>query len=467
LEQAKTDPTLAPPILFGDGDGSDQCRRNPDIQTMASNFTLYIAVIIGALSAVMSPKIGAWSDRNGRVKLLVVTSLGGFMTEVITILAYKYPQVVYYKWLLAGAVLEGLCGSFTAGFAVTHAYAADCTPPPKRSVTFGYFHACLFSGIALGPMAVAWILTHGGTLIMVFYIALGIHTFFMLFVLFVLPESLSKKRQKLARDKYKAENGNLLTDGYSWMGTFRTMNILSPLKILWPTGPGTSGRLRANLILLSIVDTTIFGVAMGSMNVFVLYTGYVLDWDTADTSLFISRVNMVRVCGLLVILPALNYLVRRRRQYTQRRNSGFVSPEPISGSDLFDLSIIRGAILLELFGYFGYATATTSKMFVASGVLAALGGIASPTLQASLTKHVPQDQIGQLLGATGLLHALARVIAPTIFGLIYAKTVATVPSTVFIFITGFFVAAFFFSWFIRPHGKQFILVTGACMLKFL
>jgi hypothetical protein len=455
MELSKSDPTINPPLLFQGGDGDGQCRHNPDIQAIVTKFTLLLTIIIGSLSAVMSPKIGALSDRNGRVKLLVITSLGGFMTEVITILAYKYPEAVHYKWLLAGAVFEGFCGSFTAGFAVTHAYAADCTPPAKRSVAFGYFHACLFSGIALGPMAVATILEYGGTLIIVFYIALGIHTFFMLFVLFVVPESLSKKRQIQAQDKYKAENANIITDGYTWIWALKTVNILSPLRILWPTGPGTSSRLRANLILLSIVDTTIFGVAMGALNVLVLYTGYVFDWKTADTSLFVSEVNVIRVLGLLVILPLLNYLVRRRRQYTQRRDSGFVSAEPSSGSDLFDLSIIRGAIFLEVFGYFGYATATTPQMFVASGVLAALGGIGSPTLQASLTKHVPQNQIGQLLGATGLLHALARIIAPTIFGLIYAKTVATVPSTVFIVLTAFFVVAFFFSWFIRPHGMYY------------
>jgi hypothetical protein len=452
---------MSPPLLFEGGDGDSQCRHNPDIQAIVTKFTLMLTIIIGALSAVMSPKIGALSDRNGRVKLLVITSLGGFMTEVITILAYKYPEEVHYNWLIAGAVFEGLCGSFTAGFAVTHAYAADCTPPAKRSVAFGYFHACLFSGIALGPMAVATILENGGTLIMVFYIALGIHTFFMLFVLCVLPESLSKKRQTQARDKYKSENANASADGYSWGWALKTVNILSPLKILWPTGPGTSGRLRANLILLSIVDTTIFGVAMGALNVLVLYTGYVFDWKTADTSKFVSQVNVFRVLGLLVILPTLNYLVRRRRQYTQRRDSGFVSAEPTSGSDLFDLSIIRGAIFLEVFGYFGYATATTPQMFVASGVLAALGGIGSPTLQASLTKHVPQNQTGQLLGATGLLHALARIVAPTIFGLIYAKTVATVPSTVFIVLTAFFGVAFFFSWFIRPHGMYSFFKSGS------
>lgn len=52
----------------------------------------------------------------------------------------------------------------------------------------------------------------------------------------------------------------------------------------------------------------------------------------------------------------------------------------------------------------------------------------------------------------GLLHALARVVAPTIFNLIYSLTVATMPQTVFISLSAVFGAAFALSFFIRPHG---------------
>jgi hypothetical protein len=78
----------------------------------------------------------------------------------------------------------------------------------------------------------------------------------------------------------------------------------------------------------------------------------------------------------------------------------------------------------------------------------------SPTLQAALTKHVPPDRTGQLLGAIGLLHALARVVAPVVFNTIYAKTVVTgMPQFVFFCLAGTWTAAFLLSWVIRPHGE--------------
>lgn len=434
------------PILFGDD--NPECEI-PAVQTLVTRFTLYMTVITGGLSAIASPKLGALSDRYGRTRILVAASCGGFLTEIVTILAATYPETVRYQWILAGSVVDGICGSFTAGMALTHAYAADCTAPPKRNVAFGYFHACLFSGIAFGPLLVALLLKNGGSLITIFYIALAIHTSFILFILFLAPESLSKKRQLLAREKLAAEEALHIQDGYDWL---RTANILAPLTILWPTGPGTSTRLRTNLILLSAVDTIMFGVGMGALTVVVYYLGFQFHWKTPDTSAFVSIVNIVRVSALIVIMPALNYTFRTRRANRQRRESGFAVPEPNSGSDTLDLSIIRVSIVFEILGYGGYALVRTGELFTAAGILAAVGGIGSPTLSAALTKHVPHDRVGQLLGATGLLHALARVVAPTVFNVIYAQTVGTFPQAVFVVLFGCFGVAFLVSWFIRPHG---------------
>ena len=419
-----------------------------------------MTIITGCLSAVMAPKLGAISDRHGRIGVLCVTSIGAFAAEIITILAANYPDTIKYQWLLVGSVFDGLCGSFTAGMAITHAYAADCTPPPKRAVAFGYFHACLFSGVALGPLIAAFLVRVTGQLITIFYASLGVHAFFVFFVFFVVPESLSKKRRQLARERSAAEGERLIWDGYTWIWALRKSNILAPLKILWPTGSGSSGHLRANLILLSAVDTIIFGVAMGSMTVVVYYTGYQFGWDTAQSSGFVSIVSTARVSALVIFLPLFIKLVRTSRANRQRRESGFVIPERNSGSDTLDLAIVRFSIVLEVLGYAGYALVRTGPLFVLSGIFAACGGVGSPTLQSALTKHVPHDRVGQLLGATGLLHALARIVCPAVFNLIYAETVKTFPQTVFVVLSSCFGVAFCVSWFIRPNGKLLLKMGG-------
>ncbi|RDW64258.1 MFS general substrate transporter-38 [Coleophoma crateriformis] len=447
-EKSANDPSfIFAPVNFG-GD-NPQCRQ-PEIQALATKFTLYTTIIAGVLSAIMSPKLGAWSDRYGRINFLIVTSAGGFLTEIITILAAKYPDHVDYTWLLLGSVFEGLCGSFTAGMALTHAYASDCTPPPKRAVAFGYFHACLFSGIALGPFIAAFTFKLTNSLLTMFYAALVIHACFVLFIWLFVPESLSRKRQTSAQEAYVAEEAIRDAQNSSWVSTVQQGNVLAPLKILWPTGHG-SAHIRANLVLLSMVDTIIFGTAMGAMTVVVYYSGFQFGWGTYETNLFVSAANTARVSSLILILPLLNYLFRTRRRNKQRRESGFAVPEPNSGCDNFELYLIRSAIFFEILGFGGYALSRQGGLFALSGIFASFGGIGSPTLQSALTKHVPHDKVGQLLGATGLLHALARIVCPTIFNLIYAGTVGSFPQAVFVVLTCCFVLAFSVSWFIKPH----------------
>jgi MFS family permease len=426
-----------------------QCRI-PQIQALTTAFLLYINLISSILAAITSPKLGALSDRYGRTSLLMMTICGALVGEVITILVANYPDTVHYSWMLGGAAVDGLSGSFIAGWAMTHSYATDCTPPAKRAVSFGYFHACLFAGIALGPVIAAYMVKLTGSLISIFYFVLGCHSLFFLCVVFLVPESLTKKRQLAARESYAFEQ-RARAGSSSLLSIVKSSNIFSTLKILYPTGEG-SFQVRTNLLLLSAVDGIVFGIAMSAASVVILYSEYQFEWTNYETNLFLSISNSCRVAALVVVLPALNYIFRTRYKNKMRRESGIKMVERNSGSDNFDLWLIRFSMLIEIAGYGGYASVRKGGLFILSGTLASFGGIGSPTLQAALTKHVSHDRTGQLLGATGLLHALARVVCPPFFSYIYINTVHSFPQMVFIVLAGCFGLAFIFSCFVKPHG---------------
>ena len=444
-ERMTQDPSFTmAPVDFGGGD-NDQCRI-PEVQARVAEFTLMASLIGGLLSALTAPKLGALSDRYGRKPILMFTSVGTIAGEIITIFAANYPETFSVEWLLVGYGLDGLTGSFIVAMAISNSYATDCTPPSMRNVAFGYFHGCLFTGIALGPILAGYIVKATGQIVIVFYILLGVHVFFLIFIGFVVPESLSKKRQHMAREKHKMLMSELGPD-WDWVNQLRSLNLLEPLKILWPTGEGSSPALRRNLVFLAAVDTILFGVAMGSMTIVIIYTNYMFGWKSFESGRFMSIVNGSRVFCLLVVLPLLTRYFRGKPGSNPKQKN--------SGSDVFDLTVVRVAVLFDTLGYLGYTLSRTGGAMIASGAIAAIGGIGSPTLQSALTKHVPADRTGQLLGASGLLHALARVVAPTIFNAIYAATVGKFTQTVFVCLTATFGLAFFCSWFIRPHGTLY------------
>jgi MFS family permease len=456
-DQHEADPSSPSlPILFGDD--NPQCRI-PEVQARVAQFTLYGNLIGGLLSAVTSPKLGALSDRYGRTRVLSVIISGTLLGEILTILAAKYPDTFHVDWILVGYASDGLCGSFIAAMAISHSYASDCTPPNRRNVAFGYFHGCLFTGIAVGPIIAGYIIKWSGSVLSVFYIALGAHIIFILFVAFVIPESLDKERQHAAREKYRLER-EAAGPASDWINQIRSFNLLEPLKILYPTGQGSSSAIRRNLVLLASIDTIMFGVAMGSMTIIIIYSNYQFGWGTFESSVFVSTVNICRVFCLLVVLPVLTRIFRGPQHnsdhHHQQQQGNF-------GSDKFDLYIIRAAVFIDTLGYLGYTLSRNGNLFILSGVLGAVGGIGPPTLQSSLTKHVPADRTGQLLGASGLLHALARVAGPTIFNAIYSVTVAQLPQTVFVCLTATFAIACALTGFVLPNGM--FLETESCVLQ--
>ena len=413
--------------------------RNDDIQKLATQFSTYVSLISGILSAITSPQIGTLSDRYGRIKLLAISSIGMLLSEILFIVAGSFPDTVSVYWILLGSVADGLCGSFTAALALGYSYAADTTPPAYRNVMFGYLYGCLFTGIAIGPIFAGYVVKLTGSLISVFYIALGGHLIFLSFLVFVVPESLSARRRQAAAEKHRVSKAE---DQRTWLQTLKSANLFAPLAILFPVGKGSSRALRSNLLLLAAVDTTMFSVAMGSMTVVIYYSEKMFGWGTLESSIFVSVVNTCRVTALILILPGLTRVVRK---YIK---------SPKSGSDIFDLSIIRTAIFFDTLGYIGYSLSRVGAVFVLSGAVAALGGVGSPTISSALTEHVPADRTGQLLGAMGLLHALTRVFSPTICNTIYSLTVKTVPQTVFYCLTATFGFAFVLSWFVQPNGKS-------------
>lgn len=458
--------TFSPVIL---GAENPQCNI-PAVQKNVSMFTLTLSVLTGVLSALTAPKLGSLSDRYGRTRLIVVASCGGVLNEIVTIFAAKYPNYIDYHWLILGSFFDGITGSFTAGSILSSSYTSDCTPPSRRGVAIGYLHACLFTGLAFGPLLAGYFVKFTGSLLSIFYVTLGCHIFFIFFILLITPESLSPKRQMLAREKQQQEQealaerlrsrfpgsgflglrvtnflGDYLGD---WLPALLSANPLAPLKSLVPGGRANRA-FRRNMIILACLDAVILSAAMGSGTVTILYTEYMFNWGNFEASRFVSLVSFVRVIVLLGIFPLINWFFRIRPLRRQRRESAVEVGEKNNGADKVDIWMLRIALTAEVVGIMGYIFARAQALFVLSGVITAVGGLAGAVVQSTITKHVPAQNVGAVLGAIGLLHGAGRVFAPMLFNGLYAATVETFPQAFFVLLASLFGLAVIGSFFVR------------------
>ncbi|RYC65805.1 hypothetical protein CHU98_g398 [Xylaria longipes] len=420
------------------GGSYSQCNSAP-VQKNVAEFTLVLSALAGGLSAFTAPKLGSLSDRYGRKRLLVVASCGGIMNEVITIITAKYPDVVDYRFLILGSFFDGISGSFTQS---------------------QYW-------VIPGKFAV-WT----GSVLSIFYIALGCHALVILFIWFVVPESLSKKRRMAAQEKHQAEQETIqaaLPDSVgrvfgsqlpawiasgklrTWLPILLSANPLAPLKMFVPSGRANR-RLRRNLLLLGFIDSVLISAALGAGTVIILYAKFMFNWGTWESSRFISVVSFFRVIVLLAIFPIVNYFFRIRPLRREQQLSGnFHIDETHSGADNLDVWLLRLALLGDMIGVLGYVFVRTEELFILSAMFTAFGGLASATIQSAITKQIPVERVGAMLGAMGLLHAVSRVIAPIIFDGIYAGTIEKFPQAFVVVLASLFGLSFIASMFIRPH----------------
>lgn len=122
---------------------------------MTARWNLYINLGGFAVGLLMVPLLGSWSDVAGRRPLLILPSVG------LALQAASYLLVMYLELpvvcLLAGRVLCGLTGDFSAILAACFSYVADVSDRRSRTFRVAVLEACLgISGMLSSIIGGQW-----------------------------------------------------------------------------------------------------------------------------------------------------------------------------------------------------------------------------------------------------------------------------------------------------------------------
>ncbi|KAF2488790.1 tetracycline-efflux transporter-like protein [Lophium mytilinum] len=411
------------------GDYNPQCSV-PEVESAAAMLNLWGNLIAGVLGAITLPFWGKLSDHYGRVKPLAASGTLILVSEVVMVLLATLPDSLSLNWVYLTFVLEGLSGSFILVMALASAYAADCTQAEDRNVALGWFHGSMFFGMAVGPAFGGLIGMSGGKSrpLVIFYTGLAMRAFAILFLALV-PESLNLSKAGTTSSLTHLKEYLARPSRGSWTEKAKRVNPLRLLQVLRPTHPLVSKSTSRNLIALASINTIMFGAMMGAMNIMMLYSEFRFGWGNHESGIFLSTVNIFRTLATVLVLPLHSshnsmHMHDPHGSHLQHSWNGV-------GIDRLDVSLLRASIFSDLVGFLGYALSRTPFLFTASGAVAALGAIGLATAEAAMTKLLPASLTGELLGALGLLQALARIVAPTVGTLVYSWSVGSMPQLVF------------------------------------
>jgi DHA1 family tetracycline resistance protein-like MFS transporter len=296
-------------------------------------------------------------------------------------------------WLLLGRVISGIAA---ASVSTAGAYISDVTPPENRAASFGLIGASFGIGFVLGP-ALGGILGHISPRLP-FWAAAFMALANVCWGLFVLPESLPKERRV----------------PFSW----KNANPMGALRLLG-SHPMLAGLARS-YFLINLAHVVLPSTA-------VLYMYYRYGWDTVAVGLMLGGVGIASlvVQGFLV-KPAVKLLKER--------------------------GAIAVGLLFGAAGFAIYGLASTGRIFWIGVPVMALWGIATPSLQALMTRLVEPTEQGRLQGALASLTGMASLLGPTLFTQIFAASVGTradgkiLPGAAFLAAAAIVVVAMVLAW---------------------
>jgi DHA1 family tetracycline resistance protein-like MFS transporter len=221
--------------------------------TISAATTLgWFGTVWAFMQFVMSPVIGALSDRFGRRPIVLLSNFGLGLDYILMALA---PTL---GWLFVGRVISGITSS---SIATAYAYIADVTPVETRAKSYGLMGAAFGIGFVVGP-ALGGILGQYDPRLP-FWVAAAFSLGNAMYGLFVLPESLPAERRT----------------PFAW----RRAHPIASLKLL---------RAHAGMAWFGAMHFLYYVAHMSLPSVFVLYADYRYGWDSQHIGYTLAAVGV-------------------------------------------------------------------------------------------------------------------------------------------------------------------------------
>ncbi len=308
---------------------------------------------------------GRQSDTWGRRKVLVVTTF---------IAGLSYIAFAYAPSLWAAILIRVFSGFFSGTLSVCQGFIADVSPPERRAKTMGYFGAAFSLGFAFGPVLGG--LFAGEEVVaasfrLPIFIAGGLSVLASLWCMAVLRDAVEPSGKGRPMPKYSE--------------AFRFVS---------------SEPLLARLFIISF-----FGIAaFASMEaIYGLWSEENFGWSAHDLGFAFLAIGGG---GLFAQLVLIGPLVHR---YGEAR------------------VIVMGLALLALSMLLQPVIRHPISGVLLMGVLMTGHSLAFPSAGALLSRNTPPERQGSTMGLLMASNAIGRIVAPPIFGAIYASIAYDAP----------------------------------------
>jgi len=299
---------------------------------------------------IASPLLGEYSDKIGRRQILLFSLAGTVVSFVLLGFAKSIPI------LFLARLVDGISGG---NVSTAQASIADITDKKDRAAGMGILGAAIGLGFILGP-ALGGYFSKFGYSVPAFLAAI-ISLISFLLTYFFLPET------RIVSTNIAAKKRN----SFSIKGVFSVF----------------SHPLVGELSILNFLITFAFTLMQG---VFALYSQHTLKLTVAQNGILFAYLGIIGISIQLIFLKKITSLIKEKTL------------------------IITGLLMLSLSLTLIALSTSLPLLFVAVTLMAIGNSTLGPTITASVSKSLPPDEQGNIMGIFQSLGSLARLFAPVI-----------------------------------------------------
>ncbi|ANB11159.1 hypothetical protein AWJ20_3960 [Sugiyamaella lignohabitans] len=336
----------------------------------------------------------------------------------------KFWQIFDYKWIVLSYIITGIFGSGVLSAVMVSSYVTDSIKPRDRATAMGYVTACVLTGKALGPLISSHVIRcMNGKLIGVPLVACLFDAAALVWWKFT-PESRQLSVNTKSMPMSRREEGSALSLALDRLNIFRS---LYTIKNIAASQPNPASK---NIFILISIDLLFEIIISGRANIAILYPEMKFGWTAVEIGYLQSATAVYRIVLLVLLIPHFIKLLQKYYDEDEEELTGQIAMQEhcITRSQKVIIAIGN---CFECVGYMGYGIATKGLEYSISYFISTTGVFSKPAVQSGLLNLIPADQVGEFLGAKGVLDGITGLMFSSIGLSFYSYTVARNPAIIF------------------------------------
>ncbi|CAK1584523.1 unnamed protein product [Parnassius mnemosyne] len=372
-------------------------------QKMVADMTAWKQPLQSGIPAIAILFVGAWSDKTGNRKALMLVPIIGELISAIGLLLATYFFLEWPLWVTA--LIEALPSAFSGGISIalmgSYSYIADVTTVESRTFRIGVVAVIVTLGIPLGS-SISGVLTEA----VGYYGIFGIGT-----LLYILAFIQTYFR---VHDVRRVDmEGTFIQKVIQF---FHPKHVWDTISLLFLTRK----RQLIQIILVIWAHIVIIGPVYGEAGVMYLYTLKKFNMNIVEFSLFSTYSILMGLAGTTIAVTVFSKWLK-----------------------MHDALIGAIATTCKVMSSFVYSLAPSKAWFYSGPAFDFFGNSGTTAIRSLGTKVVDQDKVGKMCSLIGFVEAIVPVIYTPLYSKVYSNTLDTF-SGAFYLLGGFMTVPAFF-----------------------